>query len=255
MSNPAQLGFSLERLLRMVEESASSSGKRAASMVVNDFTQAIEDAIAAHEAKRRGVHGTGPFYVAKTKNSSQKVSWDEITGKPVLLDTEPADLVLDADQIATGTFNIQRMPVAEPGENTSDRLVVANDPRLNDVQWTMEVGVTLQAGDWVTSYNDNGDAKLMPASSANWNTLAVGFVSEAWGVGDMAVVYPVGINDWSFLPGLTVDNLGDTVFLGTNGKATLDPDGVAFVQPIGSVLRFSGTLASVMVRYEWRIEL
>lgn len=255
MSNPAQLGFSLERMLRLIEESATSSGKRAASLVMNDFTQALEEAIAAHEAKRRGVHGTGPFYVAKTKNSSQRISWDEITNKPVLLDTEPEDLILNAEQIATGTLEMQRLPVASPGEHNADKLVTANDPRLNDTQWTMEVGVPLQTGDFVASYDDAGTGKLMPASAAAWETLAIGFVSQAWGVGDEAVVYPVGINDWTFIYGLTVANMGDTIFLNTNGKATLNPGGVSFLQPLGTIIRVVGTnLASVMVRYEFRIE-
>lgn len=255
MSDQAQLGFSLERLMRMIEERSSNQGKRAATIALAGVASNIMSAIAEHTSKRRYVHGTGPFYVAKTRNSNQFVDWSEIENKPDKIEAiDDTEIVIDANQVATGTMDLTRLPVAGPGEASNEKLLLSNDPRLSAHYWTMTVGEPLQAGMFVAPYNDNGVEKIKPASSSSWETCAIGFVSEAWGTGDEAKVFPVGINDFVYLPDVVISDIGKTVFLNSTGFVTLNTSSVVVVQPLGSIVGVaSSTLAKVLVRYELRI--
>jgi hypothetical protein len=260
MSNPdPRLTF--RRMLQAVRAAAKDEATQAASGVVSDAENAALAAVDEHATQKQYVHGVGPLYVAKTRNDNQYVDWSEIQNKPSLddLEIDPSGWEIDAAQITTGTVNINRLPVADAGEVNAFELVRANDPRLLQQQFDMTVGVTVQAGDWITVYNDGGTEKIKPADASDPTTAAIGFVAEAKGAGSTATVFPFGVNTLAYLPGVSMADVGSTVFLSTTaGKCSLTPPDTTgqVVQPLGQIVTVhSTTLASVLVRYEFRFTL
>jgi hypothetical protein len=240
-------------MLQAVRAVAKDEAGRAASGVVSDAENAALAAVDAHAAQKQYVHGVGPLYVAKTRNSSQYVDWSEIQGKPDLseLGVDESTIEIDASQVVTGTVNINRLPVADAGEVTAFELVRANDPRLQTRSITLEAGVPLTDGMFVTSYNDGGVSKCKPANASSPDTAAIGFIRAGYGIGQMAEVYPFGRNSSTYLPGATSGAMMQRLYLSTtDGYATLNmPTGAGnILQMLGFVIEIaSGTVVHSII--------
>lgn len=260
MSDP-DLRLMLRRLLQELDDNANSRATSAANGVVAAAEDVAEGIVDDHNQLKTGVHGVGPLFVAKTRNSTQYVDWSEIQGKPDLSDlgVDESTIEIAASQVVSGIFDPARLPIADAGESNAFEVVRANDPRLTQQQYTLPVGEVVAAGDWVTVYNDGGTEKIKPADASSPDTAAIGFVAESYGVAAAATVFPVGVNIAAYLPGVTLANLNDTVFLSTTaGKPTLTPPSTAgqIVQPLGAIVEIqSATLASILVRWEFRFTL
>ncbi|NJL03087.1 MAG: hypothetical protein HC910_21890 [Spirulinaceae cyanobacterium SM2_1_0] len=85
---------------------------------MRDAEEAAETAVDEHRSQKQYVHGVGTLFVAKTRNSSQYVSWNEVQDRPSIadIDIDPSDWEIDASQITTGTIKINRLPIADAGE-------------------------------------------------------------------------------------------------------------------------------------------
>lgn len=251
--------LALRRLLDALKSSQDQAISSAATSISQEMETTASGYVTEHATKRQYVHGTGPYYVAKTSRGDQWPSWKDLKDIPADLqetDFDPSEIEIDADQVISGIFPLTRLPVADNGEISSTELVRADDARLLSHQWSVVVGSAVSAGDFVCVYNDGGAEKLKRADSGVWETSAIGFVSESYGIGETAIVFPVGINALVYLPSVSIADLTKTVFLGSDGKGTLDPSGVTVLQPLGTIVQIvSTTIAAVFVQWEWRLHL
>jgi len=259
MTTRGNLEFALQRFARLLLEQHATTTATAIDRAVASVRVERDAAIETHSGRNQFVHGVGPLYVAKTRNPSQYPDWSEIQNKPAGFggSIDPSTLELDGSQITTGQVPLLRLPVAAPGEISPHRLVRADDPRLHAESFAMISGEPLAAGDFVRVTLIGGQARCVRAdASLGMTGAAIGFVSTACGTNDQITVFPQGANALCYLPGVTVSDLGTTVFLSTMpGKASLTPPATTgqLLQPLGTVTGIvSGTVAVVLVRYEFR---
>jgi len=261
MSNTA-MDVALRRLVNRLRKQAVTEAAAAAAGMASAAADEAAAAVDAHADQRQFIHGIGPLYVAKTTRADQFVDWKDLKGTPPLGGTgiDPETLEIDAAQITTGTMALQRLPVAAPGEGSSQKLVRADDPRLSSSRFVSTTAEFLAAGDFVQSEAVGGQVRMRRAAA----TLAqaggaIGFVAEARGANEAVTVYPQGENAWTYLPGVTLADLGKIVYLSTEpGKVGLTPPTGAgqLIQPLGSIVGVvSATVAIVLVRYEFRFRL
>jgi hypothetical protein len=265
MSSEQDLDLALRRYTDALKRRSASQATSAASGVVGEATDAAAAEVDAHAAQRQFVHGVGPLYVAKTKNPSQYVDWAEIANKPATFPgagggIDPATLEIDGDQVTTGTVNISRLPVAAAGQASAQLLVRSDDARLNAVPVAVvAAGEALAGGDFVRVVAGADGAVALKADATAFNRAAVGFVATSAGAGDAIPVYPNGENVRAYLEDATATDLGATVFLSTTpGRISRTPPSGPgqLLQLLGTITAVhSGTLVSVLVRYEYRFRL
>jgi hypothetical protein len=240
--------IALRRLVDALKTSADKRVASAASSIAAEMDSAISADIAAHAAKTQFVHGVGSLFVAKTSNPTQYVRWSEIADKPDLsdLDIGTSGLEIDASQVTTGTFVLARLPVAASGENSTSKVVRADDMRLTTHQITAEVAVPLYAGMFVTM---RADGLCEPASNASEETAAVGFVTDSFTVGQMAQIFTYGQNSHIYLPLILGSQVLHPFYLGsTPGYATMTMPLVGIEQQLGVITSLvSTTVARGMV--------
>jgi hypothetical protein len=264
MSDSDALEIALRRLADQLKARSLHQATAAATSVAGEAADAAGAELDAHSAARQFVHGVGPLFVAKTKNPDQYMDWSEIKNKPASFPgaggIDPETLEIDGSQVTTGTVNINRLPVATAGEASGLKLVRSDDPRLNAGTVTVvPAGEPLAAGDFVRIMASAGEARAFRADATAFAQAAVGFVAESVGSGADAQVYPSGENVRAALDDATAADLGLTVFLSTTpGRiARTPPSGSGqLLQPLGTITAIhSGTIVSVLVRYEFRFRL
>lgn len=258
------LEIALRDLLNALKDRQRTVALVAAGDAGGELGNALQGLLEAHARARTGVHGVGPgFFVAKTANSAGFPRWGEIEGRPSWIDNliDPSTYEFDADQITTGTLDINRLPVAGPGVLSDALLVRADDPRLLVRTIPLTTSEPLAAGDFVSVHGVGGAARVRRARADTADGVAVGFVADSAGAGDAVPVFPVGVNTAVGVlgGGLSLADLGQTVFLSaTPGQVARTPPSGAgnLVQPLGSIVAVpNSALAHVLVRYEYRIRL
>ncbi|MBX0328260.1 hypothetical protein K2Z83_11290 [Oscillochloris sp. ZM17-4] len=258
------MDIALRRLADQLKARSATQASEAAAAVAGEASDAAAAEVDAHSAQRQFVHGVGPLYVAKTKNPDQYVDWSEIKNKPSTFPgaggIDPETLEIDGDQVTTGTVNINRLPVASAGETSGQKLVRSDDPRLAQADIAVvTTGEALQAGDFVRIVGGGSAALAYKADATDFAHAAVGFVAASVGAGEGAPVYPTGENVCAYLEDAALTDLGRTVFLSTTpGRISRTPPVGAgqLLQPLGTVTAIhSGTVVSVLVRYEYRFRL
>jgi hypothetical protein len=259
------LDIALRRFTDALKARAATQAADAAAGVAGEATDAAAGEVDAHAALRQFVHGVGPLYVAKTKNPSQYVDWAEIANKPTAFPgtgggVDPSTLEIDGRQITTGTVNISRLPVADDGEADPRLLVRSDDSRLNAAAVSVLLaGEPLAAGDFVRVAPGAGAARAFKADATTFSRAAVGFIASSAGAGDAVPVYPGGTNVRAYLEDAGAADLGLTVFLSaTPGRISRTPPSGPgqLLQPLGTITAIhSGTIVSVLVRYEFRFRL
>lgn len=257
--NQGSLELALTRFASMLRtaggDAAASAISEAATTLGNDLEALLEQ----HAAQRQFVHGVGPLYVAKTRNPGQFPDWNEIINKPSGIGSsiDMDSIEIDASQVVSGVFLPGRLPFANHGEEAYNKAVRANDPRLAVRTISATTGAPLAAGDFVAVIDDAGTAKVVPAQSSVHLRGTLGFTPESKGTNETVLIYPYGENTYAPLSGVTVADLGRTVFLSnTPGKVTLTPPSSGLLQPLGAITQLlPGGVVGVMVRYEFRFLL
>lgn len=242
--------LALRRLIDSLTSNQTSAISSAATSISKEMETTASGVVVDHANARQFIHGTGPYYLAKTSRGDQWPSWKDLKDIPADLqetDFDPENIEIDASQVTTGTLALARLPVAASGENSSTKLVRADDVRFGGTEGTVTfvVGEALDSGDYVTTYNDSGTIKLKPASSAFKTTRAIGFVLESHAIGASANVYGAGANEEAFIE-VTANDTPLPVFLSTDGKITTDTTGLAFVMQVGvAIFPLSATRAHI----------
>lgn len=246
MSENLELTF--RDLLSTIRTAQARAASNAAAGAMSSVSAAQQSEIAAHALARFGVHGVGPgFFIAKTANPTGLPRWNEIEGRPAWIEQQinPATLELRADQITSGVFDINRLPIATSGNSDPTALVRADDPRLTLRHWTIETSEPLYAGQFVTT---TPDGRCRRASAASWTMAAIGYVVDDYGTGQQAEIFPFGTNDHVYLPLVVADNYMWPLYLSvTPGEATVAPPLTpgAIVQRLGLV---TAVLTSTVAR-------
>ena len=241
--------LALRRLLDALKSSQDSAISSAATSISQEMETTASGFVTDHASKRQFVHGTGPYYVAKTSRGDQWPSWKDLKDIPADLqetDFDPADIEIDADQVISGVFPLVRLPVAANGESHTQKVVRSDDVRLATHQITADVAVPLYAGMFVTMREDG---LCEPASSASENTAAVGFVTDSFTVGQQAHIFTYGQNPSIYLPLILSSQVLHPFYLGaTPGYATMTMPSSGIEQQLGVITSLvSTTIARGMV--------
>jgi len=251
--------LALRRLIRALRTKAQTDAVSAANGAVADLENSIDDGVAAHAAQVQHVHGVGDYYVAKSSSPTQFPNWADIQNKPDFLSETPGSGEHD-DEHLTPFIDFAWLPIADPGETASDKLVRADDPRLSDRPQTMNTAEPLGAGLYVCVFDDGGTARITAAHANDTDHAAVAFIIDSAGLHEDVDAYFDGLNTMAQLttPPLPSD-IGKTVFLSTTpGYVSLTPPSQPgqLLQPIGRIIKIvSLTTVEVLTVFETQFYL
>lgn len=259
MSDNAATELALRKMVAALRTRAKSDAVNAASSAVSDLEDAVDESVAAHAALTQHVHGVGDFYVAKTSSPTQFPNWADIQNKPDFL-ADPIESGADDDEHLTPFIDFSWLPVAEPGETASDKLVRADDPRLSDRPQTMNTAEPIGAGMYVCVFDDGGTARITAAHANDVNHAAVAFIVDSTGTHEDVDTFFDGVNVMAQLTTTPhAADVGKTVFLSTTpGYVSLTPPSAPgqLLQPIGRILKvLSGTTVEVLTVFETQFYL
>lgn len=251
-------GESLEIAFRSLVSAMRTANTQAAARIASEAVAAGSDdtsnALAQHSQLRTNVHGiTSGFFIARTGNPAGFPRWAEIENRPTWVEEaiNPATLELDASQITTGTMDITRLPVAEPGQSLADTLLRADDPRLSPMHEMLVTSEGLAAGDFVSTFIDVDSVRKARKADSTLNRPAVGFVAESVGTGDSVAVLYAGVNALVDRGILTSASLDAVVYLAAGGNVALTPpSGADIVQAVGRIIVVGDTTITVLVSFQ-----
>src|SRR5262249_9608140 len=136
----------MRRRIAALRQKSKTDAATTANGAVRAMESAVDDGVAAHAAQVQHVHGVGDLYVAKSSHPSQFPNWADIQNKPDWLQASDDTGVPTDDEHIDGHIDVAWLPVAEPGETASDKLVRADDPRLSEQPQRMRAGAGLGSG-------------------------------------------------------------------------------------------------------------
>jgi hypothetical protein len=262
------LETTFRRLVEELKRSNDQAVAAAASRLADELEATAESLVAAHARQSQFVHGVGSLYVAKTSNPGQYPRWSEITDKPANLDQLESEdgagpaftmdaIRIDASQVISGVFPYFRIPLADHNESDYFKAVRGSDPRLQTRSMGLVTTEPLAGGDFVSPDGRYPSGVIRRADASRFQDgFVVGFVVEPYGAGDIAAVFPHGLNRIHIPNEGTNDVIGRTVFVsGMPGRAafTMHPP-PGWVQPVGYVQRVVNTMTvDVIVRYDYRL--
>lgn len=154
-----------------------------------------------------------------------------------------------------GPVPISVLPVTQAGVADPNRLVRSDDPRLATRSLLAVTGAVLAAGDFVAVVSIDGEERCVPARADVHRPGAIGFVTDAKGIGETVEIFTSGENPLAVIPGVTMNDVTRVVFLSaTPGKLSLTPPTIGVLQPVGVIAGVQERVR-VILRFEFRFLL
>lgn len=247
----------LRGLLTTSAQTAEAQVTYATAVQKAEIERDITSGLEAHAAQHTGTHGLAPgYYFAKTTRPDGRVALKDIVGEWDLsqFDIDWSTIRLDAGLcFDRGVVKIMYLPVAAWGEQSSQKLVRSDDPRLGSDAFVLPTYEPISSGEWISLIDDAGTTKARRAE-ANHSGGAVGFAGGSVGAGDDLSVFTTGENALCSMPDTTGMTVGQLVYLGsTAGRASVNPaSGTGeLIQSLGTVIEIvSATIVRLLVRID-----